>query len=308
MKRIGWIVMVTIGAVAMIAGVTVIRRAGRAAPNPDVDIPSSFTPRERHHAIEHEALWEQQAEWTRLDDAAMSETLTVSGSTDDRIARLMEDWRPRVVDPDMLLTPGQTDSLLLAIARHALARSSTEPDVYLELLREESSRYSWITGEDDYTYYSVTGAYRYEFGAPPSTYTEPAQTLRTLWRQLYGVKGHRFAEVGHGEGGALINVRRVHSFQPFGLRENQDAEYWLAVTLSVPVAQFRTSGSHDDLIVNLLKDRDSLLVAYTHILVRSANGILFDWRASWTLDPDTKDRWYPSNMDCGSSRVPKVIF
>jgi len=314
MKSKTGILWIGIGAVAAAVVGVALRSALRPAPNPDLDMPTVFTKAEKTQYRSKEKEWLDQAVWIPLsrdakpDTGSAGRTAPSEPTHDAVVQRLVSAWRPSVVDPKGLLSPEQLQSLLQTIARYATAQSSADPAAYLQIIADDSPWYSWISGADDFAHYGVKGVYHWEFDDVPGSYSDAKRTLIKMWKQLYGVKGDRFASVGSGARGALLNVHRIRGFQPAGIREGQNTEYWLDLPLNIPAVQFRQAAPRKSLMLKLLEKHDAIDVAFVHILVKAVNGVLFDWRSVWILDPQTHERWIVGDMGAGSARPARLIF
>jgi len=299
--------------VVAVVGVA-LRSTLRPAPNLDLDMPAVFSRAEKIQYRSKEKKWLDQAVWIPLSRDAGSETGSGGSAApseptrDTVVQRLVSAWKPSVVDPAGLLTTDQIQSLLDSIARYATAQSSVDPAAYLQIIADDSPWYSWISGEDDFAYYGVKGVYHWEFGHYPDSYSDAKRVLKTMWKSLYDTKGDRFAKVGSGSRGAIVNIYRLHAFQPVGLRDGQDTEYWFDIPLNVPAVQFRQVTPRTNIMLKLLETHDAVDVAFVHILVQAVNGILFDWRSMWILDPKTHLRWIAGEVDAGSARPVRLIF
>ncbi|RMH27368.1 MAG: hypothetical protein D6693_05460 [Planctomycetota bacterium] len=294
------------GIVMAVAGALVVTRS--MAPRAPDGRDGVVSPGETGTPDEHDAVFTKFVGEKRERVLAKEEDWLARGFADGGVdasdaARLAEALRPAVDDPDALLTPGEIDALLETIARHAAARSSPTPDVYLDLCESESSLYEWIPLADN----RPMRFFFEHWKMPYDDSATPQDALGVYWRRFMDESGDRFEAIGTPPAGARIVIRKVrtedqaddHFFQDY-----DEAERWIGELMTTGAQAFREPRAS---LRDVLRASRGAVVAQCMILVRMANGRPINWVTSWFMDPPT-GRWVCRAMAYKRARLTALVF
>lgn len=180
----------------------------------------------------------------------------------------------------------------------------------------------WREGVDELRNITSPGAvYEYVFGAPPDPeLTGDAKALlETMWRRIMRDDNRRFREIGQGQGGAVFIIERTYSrTSSSGLEalSGDRASYWgsapvrsNANSFTKPPPSLGGLEYFGEALPAFLEQRQfaSVVIANCHVLVRSANNVMFVWHTRWILDPNT-DTWILDFTTKATGRNARVFF
>lgn len=271
------------------------------------DIPEFLEPATIRKHIKREREWGGGA-WQRVDQPADA---------------LAAGWAGVVRDSSSLIDEQQERVLIDLVSRFAHAYGSEQADEYIALVHD-LPWLEWRENSDSITYHI-----EYYSGKPvPAEAATAPEMFRVLWQAMMLDHGLGWREVGAGLSGALISISKTYVDQPGNGLETlrlseEEFNYWGGmpmhahfhnVTQNAPnltpdesVDQTTFASMRSVIPVLLLRQGPPVVVAYSHVLVRTRGGWPLMWQARWVWEK-AESRWVCDEMVVGTGRGVNGVF
>lgn len=228
-----------------------------------------------------------------------------------------EDWRSvsasfqeRIADPSGVVGRAEEEALAEAIARQAWLRSRPSPEQFRAWI-DGSDLYDWNTDRDTIEAARRDAQLRFFYEnfleRPYDPESDLQQRLSQVWEGL-ATHAHLFDAVGTGEFGAAILVKRIRTEGEldalgFSGKHAIDRDYWGSYGYRYGMQFTKPTRTGAEVVA----EAPSVIVAFSHIIVRYGDGRLANWMTRWHLDSES-GRWIYDMTQATSGMTTMVVW